>query len=514
MLTEKDCGIIERIFEGPKAKAIFKHRYSDFIVKEISLTNETSTQSNVIINPICHKCQNEDLQLDINEIFDSDQLLSLERLLSGDIDKISLSVSKKEQRGAIHKALRYHYKGKLVSDYLNDSLVIQCRDKKIKSDIRNRQINRHPVLRFVMTKENVDTMEAIEIISHYLHVKPKEFGFAGTKDKRGISSQFVTARLMTPEKLAGFNGIHLKSKIKISNIEPAIEMLKLGSLNGNCFEVILRNLQNKENTPAGLFSLKINGFINYFGLQRFGHSGTHLVGSALLSKDWIKAIDLIMNSSETREDWKTKDKKELLESLPKRCVAERKILHHLVQNGNNDFQGAIGAIPRELRLMYLHAVQSWVWNRVATKRMSLPPEKRYYVKAGMDLVEDNDGSIRTAEESDSIHQVVLPLPGYNVKYPEELKENYKEALAELNLTFDDFDEKEGNQLWNLNGGYRKLMCRPQNMSNSYLYYDNPDDEVFDISKQKSQYNLIGLKLCFALPASSYATMLIRDIIDF
>lgn len=46
---------------------------------------------------------------------------------------------------------------------------------------------------------------------------------------------------------------------------------------------------SEEQINAGLKSLETNGFINYFGLQRFGTNiavPTHVVGKALLLGDW------------------------------------------------------------------------------------------------------------------------------------------------------------------------------------------------------------------------------------
>lgn len=56
------------------------------------------------------------------------------------------------------------------------------------------------------------------------------------------------------------------------------------------FLTVYRNVQGSDKQiDAGLKSLKMNGFINYFGLQRFGTNiavPTHVVGKALLLGDW------------------------------------------------------------------------------------------------------------------------------------------------------------------------------------------------------------------------------------
>ena len=46
--------------------------------------------------------------------------------------------------------------------------------------------------RFTLTKTNYESMAAVGMIAKYLQRRPKNFGFAGTKDKRGITTQHVT----------------------------------------------------------------------------------------------------------------------------------------------------------------------------------------------------------------------------------------------------------------------------------------------------------------------------------
>lgn len=44
----------------------------------------------------------------------------------------------------------------------------------------------------------------------------------------------------------------------------------------------------------------------------------------------------------------------------------------------------------------------------------------------------------TAEEIQNytMYDIVLPLPGYDIKYPENLKQYYKEALEEYGLSLE------------------------------------------------------------------------------
>lgn len=50
------------------------------------------------------------------------------------------------------------------------------------------------------------------------------------------------------------------------------------------------------NLYQAVASLRERGFINYYGMQRFGTHNimTHAVGLAILAEDWQAAIDLIL----------------------------------------------------------------------------------------------------------------------------------------------------------------------------------------------------------------------------
>ena len=72
-----------------------------------------------------------------------------------------------------------------------------------------------------------------------------------------------------------------------------------------------------------------------------------------------------------------------------------------------------------MRLMYLHAYQSYIWNEAASKRLQT---HGLNVCIG-DLVKnknEKDNFLVVTEENMSqydIYDVVLPLPGNNVLYP-------------------------------------------------------------------------------------------------
>lgn len=132
---------------------------------------------------------------------------------------------------------------------------------------------------FVLYKENKDTMDAINLLSKLLRIKAGIFGYAGTKDRRAVTTQQVSVYRVRAEQLQELNS-SLRN-LCLGNFQYCKEPLKLGSLSGNHFIITLRNVVgDHREIEESLKSLKINGFINYFGLQRFGTTSvpTHKIG--------------------------------------------------------------------------------------------------------------------------------------------------------------------------------------------------------------------------------------------
>lgn len=101
-------------------------------------------------------------------------------------------------------------------------------------------------------------------------------------------------------------------------------------------------------------------------------------------------------------------------------------------------------IPRSSRSLYVHAYQSLVFNRVASRRAA-----NYGVRVlEGDLIADADGTPRTdadgtprtdATQADVIEDVLLPLPCHCMRFPRnEIETWYREALAADGVTLDAF----------------------------------------------------------------------------
>lgn len=131
-------------------------------------------------------------------------------------------------------------------------------------------------------------MEAAFKISDCLKMKSALFTYAGVKDRRAKTTQWFCVRKVNPRKLL-YRTRHLRA-VRIGNITFKNTPLKLGQLKGNRFRIALRNV-NAESAiiSESLESLKEQGFINYYGLQRFGNDKevpTFDIGIKLMQGNW------------------------------------------------------------------------------------------------------------------------------------------------------------------------------------------------------------------------------------
>jgi hypothetical protein len=74
---------------------------------------------------------------------------------------------------------------------------------------------------------------ALASLGRLLHVSHKVFGTAGTKDKRGITGQWVTAFCIAPERLAGANKCLGRDGLHLGDFSYTSRALRLGDLLGN-----------------------------------------------------------------------------------------------------------------------------------------------------------------------------------------------------------------------------------------------------------------------------------------
>jgi tRNA pseudouridine13 synthase len=262
---------------------------------------------------------------------------------------------------------------------------------------------------------------------------------------------------------------------------------------------------------------------------------------------------------------------EALDKLPRKFSAESNIIRHLGRD-RRDYFGAIQMIQRNLRLMYVHAYQSLVWNFAVGQRWRLFGDR--VVEGDLVLVNehkgkepavvfnpeevDADGEIviqpadedraqavddvferaraLTAEEAASgqysIFDVVLPLPGYDILYPANATTDFYKTFmsSERGGGLDPLNMRRKQKDFSLSGSYRKVFARIESGYDVQVRAYKDDNEQFvdtdmDIIKKQpaekqsppaarpdpEEGDKLTVILKMQLGSSQYATMALREL---
>jgi len=349
---------------------------------------------------------------------------------------------------------------------------------------------------FWLIKKEWATIRALQKIASACGVSIKRFKFAGTKDKHALTKQVISAYKVPESKL---RSIRLKD-IKIEIIGRGRHPIALGQLRGNAFKIVIRKVRARPSKKKIERLIKF-GFPNYFGQQRFGRGHTHLIGRELLRGDLKRAVWYLLcyiGDKETPQsaafrkyaqahfgDWKA-----IIKQTPKYLSLERAILNWLIKRPA-DFAGALRVLPKPARKLYVHAYQSYLFNRGLAKWLELK-YKGKWVKLVGDLkifIPILDRAIKKD----------LVLPGWNVKPGRSIYwAEIVRALKEDGLTLNNFKCARMPEL-ELAGERRAAFVKPAALTIGELEDDelNPGYKKFTIS--------------FELPKGAYATVLLAQL---
>lgn len=120
-------------------------------------------------------------------------------------------------------------------------------------------------------KKGLTTKEMLSAFSAFLGVKVHDIGFAGLKDKEGLTSQFITIPAKFCANLENFS----HPNIKILSTKAHNNKLRLGHLKANSFFIRLKKVSPTDalKLENACKNAEISGVPNYFGYQRFGKFG-------------------------------------------------------------------------------------------------------------------------------------------------------------------------------------------------------------------------------------------------
>ena len=259
---------------------------------------------------------------------------------------------------------------------------------------------------YKLKKKKIDTNHALSDVFRKKGLRLKALGL---KDSHAITEQFVCS---------GNKGKPMENfsteKYSINKIGFVKKPLSKKDMIGNHFKIKISECSHDPDF------LEYDKILNFYGYQRFGSKRpvTHLIGKAILQRDFQKAVDLILSftssydskeNTEIRE--KLKDKKNYvayLDHVPFQMDIERIVLKEMIEHETPI--NAIRAIPLTLRRFYIQAYQSFLFNQSLSLAF-LDDENLFESHVG-DVCFDSHGII--GKHVNGLSQyLALPFVGYS-----------------------------------------------------------------------------------------------------
>ncbi len=343
--------------------------------------------------------------------------------------------------------------------------------------------------------------------------------WAGTKDRRAVSERLVSYRGPPP---AGPVDL---PRVEVTDVYRAKDGLVLGHHYGNSFDIRVDALPQPPTTCVGVYRAierelrELGGFPNFFGPQRFGEVRpvTHEVGRWVVRGDLAAAVETYLTAmpptgkpgvgdAARLEYAHHHDANRALREFPAEYRFERTLLEHLAQG--HPPERAFRALSRDLRLLFVHAFQGYLFNRWLSARAEegMPLSRPQVGDAILRLARDGTtrshdgipvGEDNLTECAELVGRgrawVAGPLVGYETPTgagrPAEL---LHEILREEQVAADSFRTPAAPEV-SSKGAWRPILIPLPPLGLA------PDAED-------------GVRFQFALPKGSYATVLLREFL--
>ncbi len=385
----------------------------------------------------------------------------------------------------------------------------------------------YPHLVVRATLRNWDTNDFAGALSNRLGISRERVSWAGTKDKRAVTTQLFSVDGVEPGELPDL------ADVEYDVIGRAGRPILFGDLAGNGFEVTIRDPKRRDTAAVitetlAEFAGQVNAdggedvtvaVPNYFGQQRFGSRRpvTHKVGLAVVRGKWQDAVLAYVGNPNEREPAETQEARTFvdetrdwaggLDRFPRHLGYERSMLQCLAERDNEpaDFRAALETVPTNLQQLFVNAAQSYLFNRILSERLTrgLPFERPVTgdivcfadrdAPPGLALPDQQRTQRVSGDRLDSVIRhcrrgrafVTAPLVGTETRFAEgEPGEIERTVLEESGIAPADFD---------LPGRFHSEGTRRAVQVRTRLELDEEP-----------------LTASFRLPRGSYATVLLRE----
>ncbi|MFU2080380.1 tRNA pseudouridine(13) synthase TruD [Avibacterium endocarditidis] len=316
-------------------------------------------------------------------------------------------------------------------------LKAECADFIVKEELGYEMAGEGEFVALYVRKTNANTLFVGEKLAKFAGVPARNMSYAGLKDRKAVTEQWFCLHMagqLTPD----FSQFQLEG-VEILKVTRHNRKIRTGSLDGNHFEILLRDAKETEDLKVRLENLKNFGFPNYFTEQRFGRDGHNLTQAMRWAQGEIKVKD------------------------------------------------------RKKRSFYLSAARSEIFNLVVSDRIQTQLTQQILLGDIVQLngshswfqVDENEdlNALKERLENQDI-LLTAPLVGESIQptNPREM------AIVQQHQDILNLMQKE-----RMKPSRRSLLMQAQHLHWEFL----PE----------------GLKLAFYLPAGSYATALVRELVQ-
>lgn len=357
---------------------------------------------------------------------------------------------------------------------------------------------------FLVEKRGLTTAQAAHDIARVLGIRRRDIGFAGLKDARAVTRQWMSVEHVPAEKLLELD----VPRLKVLRVTHHVNKLRLGHLRGNRFRIRVRSTDATRlaDLQNAMVELTRAGVPNYFGVQRFGARGdTWKIGGAIVRGDLAEAVDLVLGRPgpldfgavrRARELYEKGQYEDALRAWPRMYRDQRLALRGLARSKGNKKRAYL-ALEERLRGFYVSAYQSYLFNRLLAERL---PSGLDRVQAGDLAFVHHSGSVFRVEGAEREQPRAAafeisptgPIFGYRMTEASGAPGEMEARLLESErLTPEAFRSKH----LRVKGARRALRFRPEDAS-LRLGADG-----------RGAY----LELRVVLPSGCYATCLLREL---
>ena len=232
-----------------------------------------------------------------------------------------------------------------------------------------------------LEKRGLPTLEAVRAIARLAGVDEKDIGYAGLKDARAVTLQWISALAPGSGAERKLASARLPEGLRITEVKRGRAKLRRGDLLGNRFDIRVRGVSPgaADRARETLAALTERGGLNAYGEQRFGVRGNSAeVGRALVLGDWAGALAHLFGSSPVEAEKNSRsaeaarrfgagDLAGALRLYPEGWKAERRVLTALMAGVAPE--KALKAIPRRERVLFASALQSAIFNACLARRL-------------------------------------------------------------------------------------------------------------------------------------------------